>query len=126
MTDLSRYQTKPGKVFRHGQEIDVDTIISTTKPKRRDHLFAQVPLQLAAKVAKLTRGHQFFVWIWLQHLAWKTKSRTFTVSNSALTQYGISRKTKWRALESLETAGLISIERFENKAPIVTLINTST
>jgi hypothetical protein len=126
MTDLSRFQAKAGKVFRHGKEIEVETLQSTTPPKRRKHLFAQIPLQSAAKVAKITRSHQFFVWIWLQHMAWKTKSRTFAISNSALAQYGIDRDSKRRALESFEAAGMISVVRHKNKAPVVTLIDIPT
>ncbi len=119
MIDLSRFQTKPRKVIVHGK---VETVPSTAQPKRRKHLFAQVSLHQAAAAAKATRCHQLFVWIWLQHMAWKTRSQTFTVTNAALTQYGIDRRRKWQALKSLEAAGLILIVRYKSKAPTVTLI----
>jgi hypothetical protein len=126
MTDLTRFQTKPGgKIFKHGKWIKVETLVSTTKPKRRDHLFAKVYLQPAAKAAKATQNHQLFVWIWLQHLAWDSHSSTFPVPNAALAQYGISRAVKWKALESFEAAGLISIVRHKTKSPVVTLINAA-
>ena len=120
MTDLSRFRTK---AFRHGREIEIEVTQSATKPK---NLFARVPLRPAAKAAKVTRNEQLFVWIWLQHLAWKAEKRghqTFAVTNTGLTQYSIDRDTKWKALRAFEAAGLISIVRHKNKSPVVALTN---
>ena len=54
MIDLSHFKTKTGKIVRHGKEIEVGTLPSTTKPKRRNHLFAKVPLLEAAAACKAT------------------------------------------------------------------------
>jgi hypothetical protein len=114
MTDLSRFKTK-----RHGRK--VGTRRSTTKPKRRDHLFAKVSLQGAAAAVKATRTQQAFVWIWLRHLAWRANDKPFAVTNEGLKPYGIDRRTKMRALTTYEKAGLISVVRHKTKAPVVTL-----
>jgi hypothetical protein len=59
----------------------------------------------------------------LLHLAWRTKNTTFSFSNQMLRRYyRVSPQTKRRALEELEAAGQISIERQRGRAPIITLI----
>jgi len=123
MTDLSRFRTKAGKVTRHGQEIQVETIVSTTKPKRQKRPFAKVPLKEAAAAAKASKTQQAFVWIWLQYLTWRADNKPFPVTSEGLKIYGIDRRTKMRALTTYEKAGLISIVRYKTKAPIVTVNN---
>jgi len=116
-------------VFRRGRKIDVETIdtgIGPSKAQRREaDLFAKVPLQWMGRAAKATRCPQAFVLIWLWHMAWRTRSMSFTLSNVKLARYGISREVKRRTLAALEAAGLILVERRKNQAPIVTLINPS-
>jgi len=51
------------------------------------------------------------------------KEQTFSFSNQMLRRYyRVSPQTKRRALEELEAAGQISIERQRGRAPIITLI----
>jgi hypothetical protein len=89
----------------------------TTKP------FAILDLTEAAEAATaLTTAAQMFVWIWIVHRTKKRNSQPVAVSNIALAPYGISGKVKAAALDHLETAGLISIERPEGKAPVVRLL----
>jgi hypothetical protein len=113
---LVRFKTKAGR-----RKINVVTRPSTTKPKRRDHLFARVWLQEAAAAAKATRTQQGFVWTWLQYLAWQADNKPFPVTSDGLRVYGVDRKTKMRALTAFEEAGLISVVRCKTKAPVVTL-----
>jgi hypothetical protein len=117
MSDLSRFVT------RRGSQIEVETLPSTTAPRRAGGraAFAQVPLKVAADVAKVTRSQQLFIWIWLLHRAWRLKSKTFPVSDEALKQYGISKQTKLHALRTLEAAKLIVVE-WGSKSPVVTLV----
>jgi hypothetical protein len=116
-------------VIRHGRKIDVETIntgIGPSKTRRREaDLFAKVPLRWMGTAAEATRCPQAFVLIWLWHTAWRTRSRSFPLSNLALARYGISREVKRRTLLALEAAGLILVERRKNQAPTVTLINPS-
>jgi hypothetical protein len=81
-----------------------------------------VLLKEAAEFAKATKSQQLFIWVWLQHQAWENKSRTFSVPNAALTEYGINRETKRCALLALEAAGLIALERNGKQALIVTIL----
>jgi hypothetical protein len=66
------------------------------------------------------------VWILLLHMAWKTKSTTFALSNVMLAQYGVNREMKRRVLEKLEASGRIKIERRWKRNPIVTLLTIKT
>jgi hypothetical protein len=50
------------------------------------------------------------------------KSRTVPVSNVSGLQFGLDRNAKYRALEWLENAKLISVERQVGRAPIVTIL----
>jgi hypothetical protein len=116
-------------VLRRGRKIDVETIdtgIHPSKARRREpDLFAKVPLQWMGRAGKATRCPQAFVLTWLWHMAWRTRSMSFPLSNVALSRYGISREVKRRTLLALEAAGLILVERRKNQAPTVTLINYS-
>jgi hypothetical protein len=55
-------------------------------------------------------------------MAWKTGSRTFSLSNELLAQYGVTRWMKRRVLARLEKAGKIEIRQCGKRAPIVTLL----
>jgi hypothetical protein len=114
MIDLSRFQAK---TVRCEEEIKVEK--TTTKLKRR---FAKVRLQEAAAACKVSKTQQAFIWIWLQYLAWQADDKPFPVTSSALTVYGIDRKTKMRALATYEKAGLISVVRHKTKTPVVTIL----
>jgi hypothetical protein len=76
----------------------------------------------AADATKATGTRGAIVWILLLHMAWKTKSTTFPLSNVMLARYGVSREMKRRVLEKLEASGRIKIERRWKRNPIVTLL----
>jgi hypothetical protein len=56
--------------------------------------------------------------------AWKEKGPTFVLTSELTRQYGVSRWAKARALAQLEAAGKIKVERYRNRAPIITLIDS--
>jgi hypothetical protein len=91
------------------------------KPRRRDR-FVMVPLWWAEQAAKATRTPRALVWVWLLHLAWKTKGSTFPLPNAKLGTQGISPKVKRQTLRGLEAAGLIRVDWRAGKTPIVTLL----
>jgi len=121
-TPLTRFVTRDGK------RIEVETLVFEAQPskarRREADLFSKMPLQWSNAAARAIGSHQCFVLIWLLHLAWKSKSATFSLSNTALARYGVSRETKRRALAKLEAAGLLTAERRPGRATIVTLLNT--
>jgi hypothetical protein len=119
-SSLTRFET------RHGRTFEVETLPSKAAPsktrQREADLFVKVPLQWADAATKAIGSRQCFILIWLLHIAWKTKSTTFTLSNEALVRYGISREVKRKALDALETASLIKVDQLPGRAPVVTLL----
>ena len=115
----------PRWVTAHGKQILVETLKTPGMKAReagKQQQFVKVPLQWAADAAKATGTRGAMVWILLLHMAWKTKSTTFPLSNVMLAQYGVSREMKRRVLEKLEASGWIKIERRWKRNPIVTLL----
>jgi hypothetical protein len=87
-----------------------------------EDVFVKVPLWWFEQATKVTQTPQAFVCVWLLYLAWKTKKSEFAVPNHMLGKRGVDRHTKYRALVSLEKAGLIKIDRRGGKTLKVTLI----
>jgi hypothetical protein len=117
--------TNPRWVPAHGKEILVETLETPSMKAlehRKQQQFVKVPLQWAADAANATGTRGAMVWILLLHMAWKTKSTTFSLTNVMLARYGVSREMKRRVLEKLEASGRIKIERRRKRNPIVTLL----
>jgi DNA-binding MarR family transcriptional regulator len=117
-------------VYRHGKRIEVEVLNPAvnsrqSKARRRETgSFAKVPLQWAAAAAKATQTQQAVVWVLLQHMAWRAKSKTFPFPNGLLERLGVERRAKNRALQKLERAGIITIKRRSGRAPVITLIDS--
>jgi hypothetical protein len=90
--------------------------------KARKDLFVKVPLWWVEQATRATRSPRAFVCIWLLHLSWRARSMTFPLPNDKLGKRGVDRRAKRRALEALEAAGLIVVERRHGKTPVVTLV----
>jgi hypothetical protein len=122
------YVERPGKpVFRHGKHIEtveLVPLISSAKRRkaRQEDAFVLVPLARAAEVTKSMKAKGVMVWIVLLYLAWKNNNQTVKLSNEVIKHYGVSRHTKYRALATLEAAGIIAVEWQNGRAPLVTLL----
>jgi hypothetical protein len=90
--------------------------------KVKKDVFVKVPLWWMEEATKATKTPQAFVCVWLLHTAWKAGSMTFPLPNDRLAKRGVDRRTKYRALASLERSGLITVGRRDRKTPIVTLV----
>ncbi len=73
--------------------------------------------------ASMLPGKSLHVGIGLWKRSGMQKSRTVKLSNVAMEDIGVDRFAKRRALEALEKAGLISVQRGQGRSPIVTLLN---
>jgi hypothetical protein len=58
--------------------------------------------------------------LWL--LSGIRSTRTVSLGNAIVGELGVKRHAKYRALEGLEAAGLVSVERHPGRNPRVTLI----
>lgn len=93
------------------------------KQKKKKDAFVKVPIHLAGHVACATREPRTFIWLWLLYLSWKAGSKTVSLSNAELRKWRISRPTKRRALDALEHAGLVKVERQRGRSVLVTLLS---
>ena len=91
-------------------------------PKQSKDAFVKVPLWWIREATKATDTPMALVAIELLHTAFRARSSSFTLPNGRLAKWGVSRESKRRALQRLEAAGLILVERRPRKTPKVTLV----
>jgi hypothetical protein len=86
---------------------------------RRKH-FIIVPMVWRERLGGAP-GHTILVALDLLYLGWKGKGAPVKLANGMLRLDGISRQSKWRALNDLERRGLVSVQRRANRSPLVHL-----
>jgi hypothetical protein len=95
-----------------------------TKRKKRE-TFIRTPFSWWEKLSGC-HGQTLAVALFIIHLDWKSRGcRPVKLANGALDSYGISRRTKWRALKELESLGLITVERRVGKSPIIQILQAT-
>ena len=80
-----------------------------------------IPLDWLSRAAALP-GRSLHVAIAVWFMAGLKKTSMVPVSNITSLQFGLDRNAKYRALEWLEHANLIAVERRPGRAPIVTIL----
>jgi hypothetical protein len=88
--------------------------------KRRQH-FVMVPWPWIERLNGAT-GQTYRVALILLYLDWKDRGVPIKLANGMLRTDGISRRSKWRALNALEQRGLIAVERRPHRSPIIRLL----
>ena len=68
-------------------------------------------------------GKTLHVAIALWFLEGITRTRTLPLSGKVLTALGVNRHSGYRALASLENAGLVSVVRHAGRSPVVTILD---
>jgi hypothetical protein len=110
MTDLSRFKTKTSKIVN-------------PEPKRRapkGQRFAMLTEDQLKLLAKAS-GAAFSVYCYLLMVNWKNFNQPIKLTNKMLTELGVFRDAKARALSQLERVGLIKVERLgKRQAPTIT------
>jgi DNA-binding transcriptional ArsR family regulator len=80
-----------------------------------------IPLNWLSTAARLPgKSLHVAIAIWLE--ASLAKSATVRLSNMASLPFGLDRNAKYRALQWLEEAGLIAVERKLGRSPLVTVL----
>lgn len=112
-------------------KIPVGTLPGVTPPAQKTHrerkvrpgafLKGPVPLDWLARAACLP-GRALHVAIVACYLAGLRNEPTVKLSPSTLRLFGADRHAAGRALEALQDAGLLQVERHRGRAPVVTLI----
>jgi hypothetical protein len=92
------------------------------KIRQRRQQFVLVPWTWAERLAQSRSANTYRVALTLLFLHWKATGGPIKLANGMLATDGVSRWSKWRALEELEQFGLVTINRRQRKSPIITLI----
>ncbi len=99
-----------------------------TRPPRHvkgeGFLKGPVPLIWLEAAARLP-GKSLHAGVALWYAAGLTRSASVPLSNISGLKFGLDRNAKYRALDWLEGAGLIAVERKLGRAPVVTILQTS-
>jgi hypothetical protein len=94
------------------------------KIRKRREQFVQVPMWWIERLgdAPAASGKTILVALHLWHLDYKHHGKPFALANGMLKYDGVSRDSKYDALNDLERRGLIRVERRVRKSPIIHLI----
>jgi hypothetical protein len=97
-----------------------EQLITPKKIRKRREQFVVVPWTWIERL-KGADGQTYRVAMYLLHLHWKGNGCPIKLANGMLTMDGVPRETKRRALQDLERRGLIAVERYPRKSPVVKL-----
>ena len=103
-----------------GSKLAVMRVTPTKIRKRREH-FVTVPWAWVERLANAS-GKTWLMAAWLLYRHWKDKGAPIKLANGMLRIDGISRRTKWRALNELESLGLIAVERRDSRSPVIRVL----
>jgi hypothetical protein len=82
--------------------------------------FIMFPVEWQFQLARVDADKcTYRVALYLLHEAWRSQNRHVKLANVGLRGLGVGREGKRHALEQLEEAGLVSIERKDRKSPVV-------
>jgi DNA-binding MarR family transcriptional regulator len=83
-----------------------------------------IPWKWITEAASIS-GNAVRVSMAIWHLAGMMKTDTVKLSNKILAELGVDRSGKYRTLDRLETAGLISLKKRPGCSPEVTILKVS-
>jgi hypothetical protein len=93
------------------------------RPKRKEPFIPAFPVAVLDRLLGLPGKKDGYVYL---ILLWRSKvegKNPVELTSARLACHGISRQEKWRALASLEQAGLVAVERRPQRNPLVTLLH---
>jgi hypothetical protein len=108
-----------------GAEVGKKPLGAAAAKPRRPRQQAERYIQLTAVGARgfvIAGAPAALVWFEILYRVWKTKKMTVGLPNGTLTEMGVPRWAKYRALRRLEQAGWIKVERRDRKTIRVTLL----
>lgn len=105
-------------------------LAATTAPKKPpvksrvngEFLKGPIPLAWLTIAAGLRGKASLAVGLAIWFEAGRKKSGTITLTTAILNRFKVNRKAKYRALDALEAAGLIVVERRPRKNPVVSIV----
>ena len=120
--DLGRLRLPSGQI-----EMQTDAAKGTKPPKKvrriqGEFLKGPIPLKWLSTASKLLGKASLAVGLAIWFEAGRKCKEEVRLTTAVLERFGVNRKAKYRALESLEDAGLISVRREPRKNPVVTIL----
>jgi hypothetical protein len=103
--NLDALRLKPTEVARPG------------RPKKWRRFYVQVPWPWVERLQSARRVSTWRLALLLLYESWRSGGQPIVLSNSLAVAEGVSRRSKWRALEELETLGLIQVQRRRRQSP---------
>jgi hypothetical protein len=95
--------------------------LPTTRRIRSGRFIPPMPMEWFRRACRLPgKAGLMAVVVW--YLSKVRKSDTVTLSQATLDEFSISRQAKYRALERMESAGLVRVECRHRKNPVVTVL----
>jgi hypothetical protein len=91
------------------------------KTKQDEDYFVMISIKGIVDGARALREKRFVVWLYVLYRVFKDRRLTVAIGNVVLKQWGVSKRTKVRALQDFERAGLFSIDWRDGKSPLVTV-----
>jgi hypothetical protein len=103
----------------HATKVASEKVKVTKTKHKREHHFIKMPWSWLERLSQVRNRASFLVILVVLYQHWKHKSRPFTLRNSTVSEFGITRWQKWTALGELEALGLITVDRRDRKAPLI-------
>jgi hypothetical protein len=97
--------------------------LPSTRKRKVGRFIPPIPLGWFQRACQLPGKAPVVLASVLWYLYRLKKSNTFVLAQARLNDFGISRRAKYRALDALEAAGLISVERRPKKSPVVPILD---
>jgi hypothetical protein len=105
-----------------GMVVQERRAVTPKKIQRRRRHFISVPMAWFERLAGAS-GQTYRTALHLLYLHWRGRGESIQLANGLLKIDGVSRYSKWRALDELERRGLITIKRRPRRSPIIGLID---
>jgi DNA-binding MarR family transcriptional regulator len=118
--DPSKLQIDRSQVEQSAYHPIAERKVSTNR-KQEHFLKGPVPLPWLIKASKCS-GKALAVAIAIRYRSGLCKTNQITLTSRVLEKFGIDRSAKSRAIQCLEEAGLISVERQHGKNPVITIL----
>jgi hypothetical protein len=126
-TDLDRLRLPSTARMPPTQPAAAPPLTPKPKPKPKkimgEFLKGPIPLPWLTVASKLAGKGPLAVALAVWFEAGRRKSKEVRLTSTVLERFNVNRKAKYRALESLEKAGLVSVRREARRNPKVTILD---
>jgi hypothetical protein len=101
--------------------VDSGRVRKLARPKKWRREFVRVPWGWVEDLREAKRISTYRLALVLLYEHWRTGGRPVVLSNVGMRPEGLTRQSKWNALEELRGLGLIQVETRARKSPRIVL-----